>query len=70
MLAYYMTNGDFDFIIVIQGTMRDTMRALLVALAGGSVTDVKTVEPFTPAEFKSALERAYALASSFRSAGA
>jgi uncharacterized protein with GYD domain len=70
LLTYYMTMGEYDFLIISEGQgEEDVLAALLVAAAGGGVTDLKTVQAFTSGGAKKAFERAGKLASGFRSAG-
>jgi len=69
LLGYYFTFGDYDFLVVSEGTAETAAAAVIVAAAGGGVTDLKTTLAMTSAEMKSAFARAGTLAGSFRSAG-
>ncbi|MCP4383681.1 MAG: GYD domain-containing protein [Hyphomicrobiales bacterium] len=70
LLAYYMTMGEYDFLIIIEGQgEEDILSALLVAAASGGVTDLKTVQAFTTTTGKKAFERAGQIAAGFRPAG-
>lgn len=69
LLAYYMTFGEYDFLIVSEGPYEGVATSVIVAAAGGGVTDLKTTLAMTSAEMKSAFERAQPVAASFRSAG-
>jgi uncharacterized protein with GYD domain len=70
LLSYYITLGEYDFIITYEAP--DPVVAisvLAIAGAGGGVTDTKTVQAISTAEAKQAFEKAGASASKFRSAG-
>lgn len=69
LVAYYMTFGEYDFLIVSEGPYEGVATSVIVAAAGGGVTDLKTTLAMTSAEMKSAFERAQPVAASFRSAG-
>jgi uncharacterized protein with GYD domain len=69
LLAYYMTFGEYDFLIVSEGPYEGVATSVIVAAAGGGVTDLKTTLAMTSAEMKSAFERAQPVAAGFRSAG-
>lgn len=71
MLDYYVTMGEYDFLIVSEAESADTdfLTTLFVAGASGGVTDLKTVQAFTTADAKSAMERAKAISASFKAAG-
>lgn len=69
LLGYYMTFGEYDFLIVSEGPYEGVATSVIVAAAGGGVTDLKTTLAMTSAEMKSAFERAQPVAASFRSAG-
>jgi uncharacterized protein with GYD domain len=70
LLTYFMTMGEYDFLIVMEGQDgQDVLAALLAAAAGGGVTDLKTVQAFTTASGKEAFERAGKIGAGFRSAG-
>jgi uncharacterized protein with GYD domain len=70
MLAYYMTFGEYDFLIVSEGPIDGAAAAAIVAAAGGGVTDLKTTVAMTSADMKNAFIKAGSIASAFRSAGA
>jgi uncharacterized protein with GYD domain len=71
LLAYYMTLGEYDFVIIAEGEGEEenVLAGLIVAAAGGGVTDLKTVQAFTTATAKKAFERAGKIAAGFRPAG-
>ena len=70
LLNYYVTFGDYDFLVISEG--RDEMAmlsALAVVGASGGVTDLKTTLAVTGAQAKEAFAAASKTASQFRSAG-
>ena len=70
LLSYYMTFGDYDFLIIAEGPdAKAALSVLAVAGSGGGVTDMKTVLAISTAEAKEAFEAARVSASQFRSAG-
>lgn len=71
LLHYYVTMGEYDFLIVTEttATSHDFLAALLVAGATGGVTDLKTTQAFTTAEAKAAMERANEIRAGFQPAG-
>jgi uncharacterized protein with GYD domain len=71
MIAYYMTFGEYDFLIVSEGSSIDGAAAVgIVAAAGGGVTDLKTTVGMTSADMKKAFVKASGIAAGFSSAGA
>jgi uncharacterized protein with GYD domain len=70
LLAYYMTFGDYDFLIISEGPYEGVATSVIVAAAGGGVTDLKTTLAMSSAEMKNAFAKAGPVAASFRSAGA
>ncbi len=71
MIAYYMTFGEYDFLVVSEGPSLDgAAAASIVAAASGGVTDLKTTIGMTSNEMKNAFVKAGSIAAGFRSAGA
>jgi uncharacterized protein with GYD domain len=71
MIAYYMTFGEYDFLVVSEGPTLDVAAAAsIVAAAGGGVKDLKTTVGMTSNEMKNAFTKAGSIAAGFRSAGA
>lgn len=69
-ISYYVTTGAHDFQLTVESD--DTvslMAALIVAGAGGGVTNMQTVQAFSSADFMAAQKKAGALAGTFKSAG-
>ena len=70
LLSYYITLGEYDFLIISEAPDPVAILSVLAtAAAGGGVTDVKTVLAVTTAEAKEAFAAANKSASQFRSAG-
>ncbi len=70
LIGYYVTFGDYDFLVIAEAPGETQMAAVLLAAAsGGGVTDLKTVVAMTSIEAKGAFAAASDLTPSFRSAG-
>jgi uncharacterized protein with GYD domain len=70
LLSYYMTFGEYDFLIISEMPNETAMLSVLVtAASGGGVTDVKTTLAMPTAMAKEAFAAAGKSASQFRSAG-
>jgi uncharacterized protein with GYD domain len=70
LTSYYMTFGEYDFLIIADAPDVNAMLGVLaVAASGGGVTDLKTTLAITTAEAKQAFDAASKSASKFRSAG-
>jgi uncharacterized protein with GYD domain len=71
MIAYYLTFGEYDFLVLSEGPSLDVAAAAsIVAAAGGGVTDLKTTIGMTSNEMKNVFVKAGDLAAGFKSAGA
>jgi uncharacterized protein with GYD domain len=70
LLGYYLTFGEYDF-LVISELPNDTQAAavLLAAATGGGTTDLRTTVAMTSIEAKGAFAAAGDLAPGFKSAG-
>ena len=69
LLGYYMTFGEYDFLIVSEGP-DDTMAVPhIVAAASGAVTHLKTERALTSEEMKAAFGKAGQATGSFHPAG-
>ena len=70
LLNYYVTTGDYDFLVVTEGnSLQDLVAGLMVAGATGGVTNLKTIQALTTQEAKVAMERANAARGGFVAAG-
>ena len=71
LIAYYLTSGEFDILLIFEGpSYEETVPALIVAAAESGVADLKTVTALTSSEMKSAFVKAGSIAASYRSADA
>jgi uncharacterized protein with GYD domain len=65
LIACYFTSGDYDILLVFEGrSYEEVAPALIVAAAGSSITDLKTVTALTASEMKSAFVKAGSIAAS------
>lgn len=70
LIGYYLTFGEYDFLVIAEMPGETQMAAaLLAAGSGGGVTDLRTTLAMTSIEAKGAFAAASDLAPSFRSAG-
>ena len=71
MLGYYVTFGEYDFLIVNEGDMdlQSYMAAAVTAAASGGVSDLKTTVGMPAADMKGACEKAAATAAQYRAVG-
>lgn len=69
LISYYMTFGDFDFLIVSEAPYEGVATSTLVAAATGGVTDLKTTLAITSADMQKAFTKAGSIAAQFRPAG-
>jgi uncharacterized protein with GYD domain len=70
LLGYYVTFGDYDFMIIADVPNDVQMAAVLLAAGGGGgVTDLRTTVALTSIEAKGAFAAAGDLAPGFKSAG-
>lgn len=69
LLAYYMTFGEYDFLVVSEGPYEGAATSAIIAAASGGVTDLKTTLAMTSADMKAAFEKAGPIAASYRPAG-
>ncbi len=70
LIGYYLTFGDYDFLVIAEAPGETQMAAVLLAVSsGGGVTDLKTTLAMTSVEAKGAFAAASDLTASFRSAG-
>ena len=70
LVSFLVTTGDTDISMVVETEdSQGLMAALMVAGASGTVSNLKTVQAFTSAEFQAAQTRAAAIAASYKPAG-
>jgi len=70
LIGYYVTFGEYDFLVIAE-VPNDVQAAavLLAAASGGGVSDLRTMVAMTAVEAKGAFAAAGDLAPSFKSAG-
>lgn len=70
LIGYYVTFGEYDFLLIAEAPSETQMAAvLLTAAAGGGVTDLRTTLAMTSIEAKGVFTAASDLVPGFRSAG-
>lgn len=70
LLAYYLTFGDDDWLLIIDCPNNEAALSIaIVAAAGGSITDTKTTVAMTTKQAMAAFKAAGELAASFKSPG-
>jgi len=70
LIAYYVTFGEYDFMVIGEAPSETQMAAVLLAAASsGGVTDLKTTLAMSSVEAKGAFAAASDLAPGFKSAG-
>lgn len=70
LVKYYVTTGEYDFLVVLEGDkLQDVVAGLLIAGATGGVCNLKTVQALTTAEAKAAMEKANSARAGFTPAG-
>ncbi len=70
LLCYYVTLGEFDWLLIAEfPDEKVAASGILVAMAGGSVTNVQTIVAMTSKDAMEAFGGAAAIAKSFKSAG-
>ena len=71
LLQYYVTTGDYDFMVISEGDdVTDLVAGLMIAGSTGGVSNLKTVQALTTQEAKAAMETAKAARAKFKPAGA
>ena len=73
LLDYYVTFGEYDFLVVFEGgrgkSETDIMAALLAAAASGGVTDLKTTVAVRSKDAMKAMRTAKKVVKGFKPAG-
>jgi uncharacterized protein with GYD domain len=65
LLGYYMTFGDYDFLIVSEGPDEGVAVSTIAAAAAGGVTDLKTVMAIPGSAMVDTFSRAASVAAGF-----
>jgi uncharacterized protein with GYD domain len=66
LLGYYLTFGDYDFLIVSEGPSEGVATSTIAAAASGEVTDLKTQLALPASAMVEAFSRAGPIAAGFR----
>lgn len=66
LLGYYMTFGEYDFLVISEGPDEGVAVSTIAAAAAGGVTDLKTVMAIPGPQMVDAFTRAAAVTSGFR----
>ncbi|HEU4665530.1 MAG TPA: GYD domain-containing protein [Dokdonella sp.] len=69
LLDYYMTFGDYDFVVISEGPYEGVAPSTIVTAASGSVVDLKTTIAVPSSEMKSLFSKAGKIAAGFKPAG-
>lgn len=69
LLAYYMTFGDYDFIVISEGPYEGVAPSSIVTAASGTVVELKTTIAVPASDMKTLFSRAGKLAAGFTPAG-
>lgn len=69
LISYYMTFGEYDFMVISEGPYEGVAVTAIVVAASGGVTDLKTTLAMSSSEMKDAFAKAGPIAASFRAAG-
>lgn len=69
LISYYMTFGEYDFMVISEGPYEGVAVTAIVVAASGGVTDLKTTLAMSSGEMKDAFTKAGPIAAGFRAAG-
>ncbi|PLX63462.1 GYD domain-containing protein [Sedimenticola selenatireducens] len=71
LLQYYVTTGEYDFLVIAEGdSLTDVLAGLMIAGSSGGVTNLKTVQALTTQEAKLSMEKAKTARAGFKGPGA
>ena len=71
MIAYYITTGDHDFMLISEANDAESvMAAIMVPAGAGMITETNTIRAWTAGEFKAVAERASKMSGAYRAPGA
>lgn len=65
LIGYYMTFGDYDFLVISEGPDEGVAVSTIVTAASGEVRDLKTSMAVTSADMMKSFEKAGKVAASF-----
>ena len=71
MLQYYVTHGEYDFLLITEADDTDAniLAGLMIAGSSGGACNLKTTRAFTTQEAKLAMEKAGQVVAGFSAAG-
>lgn len=70
LLQYFVTTGEYDFLVVSEGkNVTDLVAGLMIAGSTGGVTNLKTVQALTTHEAEGAMKKAKTARAGFKPAG-
>ena len=70
LLQWYMTTGEYDWLIIVEAPGQDVVTAAAAAsLAGGGTSGIRTCAAFSAPEAKAIFESAGRVAGAFKSPG-
>jgi len=70
MIAYYITTGDHDFMLISEAhDAESVMAAIMVTAGAGMITEMNTIRAWTAGEFKAVAEKASKLSGAYRAPG-
>lgn len=70
LLNYYVTTGEYDFLIISEGNnLTDLFAGMMIAGSTGGVKNLKTIEGMTTKDAMKSMEKAKAARASFKPAG-
>lgn len=71
MIAYYITTGDHDFMLISEANDAESvMAAIMVPAGAGMITETNTIRAWTASEFKAVAEKASKMSGAYRAPGA
>jgi uncharacterized protein with GYD domain len=70
LVAYYMTFGEYDFLVISEGPFEGVATSAIVVTASGGVTDLKTSIAISSGDMQAAFAKAATVVAQFRAAGA
>lgn len=69
LLSYYMTFGDYDFLVISEGPDEGVATSSIVVEAAGEVSDLKTTLAIPSSEMKKVFAKAGSVAAKFQPPG-
>ena len=70
LIGWYMTSGDYDWLLIVEAPNQDlVVSAAVAATSGGSARDIKTFAAWSGRDSMAMFEKARGAATRFKSAG-